>query len=88
MDISRIDEAAFAAALADLLTIRKNDPRNRMTYDALSEKSGVKVRQLKYLLSGTREMSVTELRAIAGALGLEPGQVVDDAVARAVKMST
>ena len=87
MDKQQFDDGAFNTALGEVFTIRKDEPSRRMTYEVLSTKSGVKVRQLKYLLSGTRGMSVGEMLSIARALDLDPGQVVEDAAARAEKIS-
>lgn len=67
-------------AVADALTAEK--AVRRVTFDALVEKTGISRSQVIRYFKGTRSMTVAELEAICGVLGLDPLDLIAEASRR------
>ena len=57
-----------------------------MTFEVLSDKTGIKVRQLKYLFNDQRAIHMRDYMAILKALDIDPGDAIREAQARVEKM--
>ena len=68
-----------AAASAEL---RAAQARANLTDTALAERSGIPVVTLRRYLKGSRDTPVSALFKISGALGIDPGRLLDDAAER------
>ena len=73
------------SAIAVLFRCRKAEIGARMTFQVLADLTGLNLRQLKRLLNDERAMHMSEYVLIVSALGLDPGDALTDALARAKK---
>lgn len=71
---------AIAAIAAEL---RAERAAKRMTITQLSQRSGVPSATLNRYLAGQRDVPVSTIIALASALEVDPGELLDRAVARA-----
>lgn len=62
----------WTEAVGDILTREKASLRPRISYDALSERTGISRRQLIRYLAGERSPSLAEVEAICEVFGLDP----------------
>ena len=75
----------YNTAVVEVLSARKDKPSEKVTFERLSELSGIKVRQLKYLLNDERQLHMGEFLSICTALKLDPADVVDEAMGKLAK---
>ena len=76
----------YNAALAEILRAQKS--KKRMTFDALSEASGITLRTLKRLINGPSELSVDQVVALAVSLDLDVPTIIHDAIVVAENTSS
>jgi len=76
----------YNAALAEILRARKNE--KRLTFDELSEASGIKLRTLKRLINGEAELSFDQMVALGISLDLDVPAIIHDAIVAAEKTSS
>lgn len=57
---------------------RKAAKAQKVTYDDLAARTGFKRARIGHWMTGRRSANVEEMQAIAKALGVSPGQWVDD----------
>lgn len=73
---------SFTQAVGEVITIEKSKIKPRITYDAVSERTGISLRQVKRYFAGERSMSVEELHSVCEVLGLDLPDVMKQAWGR------
>ena len=75
------DTAIVAANKAVAAQLRAERARADIKQTELAQRSGLSINTIQRLESGEREMKMSQLFAIASALGVDPGNFIDSAQA-------